>query len=90
MLVDAAQINGQPYFRQVQMGDSIRISGMKGSKKVLQVLKEAGVPAPLRKQQLVLCDDQKVLAIPSLQINAQIKAQANTTQFATLCFSKKH
>jgi tRNA(Ile)-lysidine synthase len=90
MLVDVAQIDGQPYFRQVQMGDSIRISGMKGSKKVLQVLKEAGVPAPLRKQQLVLCDDQKVLAIPSLQINAQIKAQANTTQFATLCFSKKH
>jgi tRNA(Ile)-lysidine synthase len=88
-LIDLAQINGHPYFRQVQMGDSIRISGMKGSKKVLQVLKEAGVPAPLRKQQLVLCDDQKVLAIPSLQINAQIKAQANTTQFAMLCFSKK-
>lgn len=88
-LIDLAQINGQPYFRQVQMGDSIRISGMKGSKKVLQVLKEAGVPAPLRKQQLVLCDDQKVLAIPSLQINAQIKAQAKTTQFAKLCFSKK-
>jgi tRNA(Ile)-lysidine synthase len=88
-LIDLAQINGQPYFRQVQMGDSIRISGMKGSKKVLQVLKEAGVPAPLRKQQLVLCDDQKVLAIPSLQINAQIKAQAKTTHFAKLCFSKK-
>jgi tRNA(Ile)-lysidine synthase len=88
-LIDLAQINGQPHFRQVQMGDSICISGMKGSKKVLRILKEAGVPAPLRKQQLVLCDDQKVLAIPSLQINAQIKAQANTTQFATLCFSKK-
>ena len=87
-LIDLAQIKGQPYFRQVQSGDSIRISGMKGTKKVLQILKEAGVPAPLRKQQLILCDDQKVLAIPTLQINAQIKAQANTTQFATLCFSK--
>ena len=87
-LIDLAQIKGQPYFRQVQSGDSIRISGMKGTKKVLQILKEAGVPAPLRKQQLILCDDQKVLAIPTLQINAQIKAHANTTQFATLCFSK--
>lgn len=87
-LIDLAQIKGQPYFRQVLNGDSIRISGMKGTKKVLQILKEAGVPAPLRKQQLILCDDQKVLAIPTLQINAQIKAQANTTQFATLCFSK--
>ena len=87
-LIDLAQIKGQPYFRQVQSGDSIRISGMKGSKKVLQILKEAGVPAPLRKQQIILCDDQKVLAVPTLQINAQIKAHANTTQFATLCFSK--
>lgn len=87
-LVDMDLIKGQPYFRAVQMGDSISISGMKGSKKVLQILKEAGVPAPLRKQQLILCDDQKVLAVPTLQINAQIKAHANTTQFAALCFSK--
>ena len=87
-LVDMDLIKGQPYFRAVQMGDSISISGMKGSKKVLQILKEAGVPAPLRKQQLILCDDQKVLAVPTLQINAQIKAHANTTQFAALGFSK--
>ena len=87
-LVDMDLIKGQPYFRAVQMGDSISISGMKGSKKVLQILKEAGVPAPLRKQQIILCDDQKVLAVPTLQINAQIIAHANTTQFATLCFSK--
>ena len=87
-LIDLGLIKGQPYFRAVQMGDSVSISGMKGSKKVLQILKEAGVPAPLRKQQLILCDDQKVLAVPTLQINAQIKAHANTTQFATLGFSK--
>ena len=87
-LIDLDLIKGQPFFRQVQSGDSLPISGMKGSKKVLQILKEAGVPAPLRKQQIILCDDQKVLAIPTLQINAQIKAHANTTNFATLCFSK--
>jgi tRNA(Ile)-lysidine synthetase-like protein len=87
-LIDLELIKGQPYFRAVQMGDSISISGMKGSKKVLKILKEAGVPAPLRKQQLILCDDQKVLAVPTLQINAQIKANANTTQFAALGFSK--
>jgi tRNA(Ile)-lysidine synthase len=87
-LIDLDLIKGQPYFRPVQMGDSLLMSGMKGSKKVLQILKEAGVPAPLRKQQIILCDDQKVLAIPTLQINAQIKAHANTTSFAMLCFSK--
>ena len=36
-LVDMDLIKGQPYFRAVQMGDSISISGMKGSKKVLQI-----------------------------------------------------
>ena len=39
-LVDMDLIKGKPYFRAVQMGDSISISGMKGSKKVLQILKE--------------------------------------------------
>jgi hypothetical protein len=62
---------------------------MKGSKKVLRVLKEAGIPAPLRTQQMLLCDQEKVLAIPQLRINAAIVATTNTTNFAQLFFSKK-
>jgi tRNA(Ile)-lysidine synthase len=88
-LIDLHQVKGEPYFRTVQNADRIRIIGMKGSKKVLRVLKEAGIPAPLRTQQMLLCDQEKVLAIPQLRINAAIVATTNTTNFAQLFFSKK-
>lgn len=88
-LIDLHQVKGEPFFRTVQNADRIRIIGMKGSKKVLRVLKEAGIPAPLRTQQLLLCDQEKVLAIPQLRINAAIVATTNTTNFAQLFFSKK-
>jgi len=89
LFIDTDQIKGEPYFRQVNPGDSIRVQGMKGSKKVLRVLKEAGIPAPLRTQQMLLCDQEKVLAIPQLKLNAAILATKNTTNFAQLFFSKK-
>jgi tRNA(Ile)-lysidine synthase len=87
--IDYQQINGTLFFRVVQPGDRIRVKGMKGSKKVLQVLKEVGVPAPIRKQQYVLCDAQQVIAIPNIQLNASVKAEEQTTQIAILHFSKK-
>ncbi len=89
LFIDTDQIKGEPYFRQVHPGDSIRVQGMNGSKKVLRVLKEAGIPAPLRTQQMILCDQEKVLAIPQLRLNAAIVATTNTTNFAQLFFSKK-
>ena len=88
-LIDLHQVKGEPFFRTVQNADRIRIIGMKGSKKVLRVLKEAGIPAPLRTQQMLLCDQEKVLAIPQLKLNAAILATKNTTNFAQLFFSKK-
>jgi tRNA(Ile)-lysidine synthetase-like protein len=88
-LIDLHQVKGEPFFRTVQNGDHIRIIGMKGSKKVLRVLKEAGIPAPLRTQQMILCDQEKVLAIPQLKLNATIVATKDTTSFAQLFFAKK-
>jgi tRNA(Ile)-lysidine synthase len=87
--IDLQQIEGELFFRQVQAGDRMRVPGMQGTKKVLQILKEAGLPAPLRKQQFVLCDQQKIIAVPNLQLSASIAATAHTTQFAVLHFSKK-
>lgn len=88
-LIDLQQIEGALIFRQVQAGDRMRVAGMNGSKKVLQILKEAGLPAPLRKQHYVLCDQQKIIAVPNLQLNAMVEAKANSTQVAVLHFSKK-
>lgn len=88
-LIDLQQIEGALFFRQVQAGDRMRVAGMHGTKKVLQILKEVGLPAPLRKQQFVLCDQQKIIAVPNVQLSESIAAKAHTTQFAVLHFSKK-
>jgi tRNA(Ile)-lysidine synthetase-like protein len=88
-LIDRQRIKGTLFFRQVEAGDRMPVRGMKGTKKVLQILKEAGIPAPLRKQQFVLCDAQQIIAVPNLQLNANIEASAHTANLAKLHFSKK-
>lgn len=88
-LIDRQKIKGTPFFRQVEAGDRMPVRGMKGSKKVLQILKEAGIPAPLRKQQYVLCDEQQIIAVPNLQLSANMEAHAQTAHLARLHFSKK-
>ncbi len=88
-LIDRQRIKGKLFFRQVEAGDRMPVRGMKGSKKVLQILKEAGIPAPLRKQQYVLCDEQQIIAVPNLQLSANMEASAHTTHLARLHFSKK-
>jgi len=88
-LIDRQCIKGKLFFRQVEAGDRMAVRGMKGTKKVLQILKEAGIPAPLRKLQYVLCDEQQIIAVPNLQLSANIEARAYTANLARLHFSKK-
>ena len=88
-LIDRQKIKGELFFRQVEAGDRMPVRGMKGTKKVLQILKEAGIQAPLRKLQYVLCDDQQIIAVPNLQLSANIEAGAHTAHLARLHFSKK-
>ena len=88
-LIDRQRIKGKLFFRQVEAGDRMPVRGMKGTKKVLQILKEAGIPAPLRKLQYVLCDEQQIIAVPNVQLSANIEANAQTAQIALLHFSKK-
>lgn len=88
-VIDLQRVDGDLFLRKIQPGDCIRVSGMKGSKKVLQILKEMGIPAPLRKAQYVLCDHQKVISIPPYNVNAIVSANENTTEVAQLLFSKK-
>jgi tRNA(Ile)-lysidine synthetase-like protein len=88
-LIDRQRIKGKLFFRQVEAGDRMAVRGMKGSKKVLRILKEAGIPAPLRKLQYVLCDEQQIIAVPNLQLSANIEARAYTANLSRLHFSKK-
>lgn len=87
-LIDLDLINGSIHFRTVQPNDKIKIKGLAGSKSVYQLLKEAGVPAPLRPLQQVCCDDQKVIAVPGHNVNYAVVANALSSNVAELTFQK--
>ena len=55
------KIKGILQLRTWQLGDRIKPIGMKGSKLISDVLTDAKVPNSERLEQLVLCDDEKIL-----------------------------
>jgi tRNA(Ile)-lysidine synthase len=55
------KIKGILQLRSWQLGDRIKPIGMKGSKLISDVLTDAKVPNSERLEQLVLCDDEKIL-----------------------------
>lgn len=89
LMLDQDKLIGDLYFRTIQSSDKLKVKGMKGSKKALQILKEAGIPAPLRKNYQLLCDQQKIIAMPGYYINELVLAQENTIQPLRVRISKK-
>lgn len=87
-LIDTDLIEGPLYFRFAQPSDKIKIKGLTGSKRVYQLLKEAGIPAPLRPLQQVCCDDHKVIAVPGHKVNHAVVANAHSSNVAELTFQK--
>lgn len=87
--IDQTKIIGAPFFRMAHADDKIKVMGMNGSKRVMQIFKETGIPLPLRTQQLVLCDEEKILAIPGILINKLILAKPDDTKLWTLNMHKK-
>jgi tRNA(Ile)-lysidine synthase len=59
--LDPDKINGILQLRAWQIGDRIKPIGMKGSKLISDVLTDAKVPNSERLEQLVLCDNDKIL-----------------------------
>ncbi len=86
--IDLEKIEGKPYFRKAMAQDKIKVAGLKGSKKVMQILKEQGLPLPIRTNQMLLCDEKKVLAIPPFVINELIKAEPNSKKIGIIQFEK--
>lgn len=59
--LDPAKIKGVITMRVWKVGDRMRPIGLKGSKLISDILTDAKVPNHLRTQQMILCDDEKIL-----------------------------
>ena len=63
------KISGKISLRKWEIGDRIHAIGLKGSKLISDVLTSAKVPNLEREQQLVLVDEEKILACPGYCID---------------------
>lgn len=79
LYLDADKIKGELSVRFWQIGDRISPPGMKGSKLISDILKDAGVPHAERKKALVLQDEEKLLACINIAVDRSTLATKNTT-----------
>ena len=63
------KISGKISLRKWEIGDRIHAIGLKGSKLISDVLTSAKVPNMEREQQLVLVDEEKIIACPGFCID---------------------
>ncbi len=66
---DSEKIKGQLIIRFWQKGDRMNPIGIKGSKLVSDIITDSKIPNSDRNRQLVICDDEKILACVGLCID---------------------
>ena len=74
------KILGKISLRKWEIGDRIHAIGLKGSKLISDVLTSAKVPNLERKQQLVLVDEEKILACPGYCIDRRAISKTDDQQ----------
>jgi tRNA(Ile)-lysidine synthase len=76
---DSEKIQGQLIIRFWQKGDRMNPIGIKGSKLVSDIITDSKIPNSDRNRQLVICDDEKILACVGLCIDRRAIATKSST-----------
>ncbi|MBU3660518.1 MAG: tRNA lysidine(34) synthetase TilS [Flavobacteriales bacterium] len=76
--LDESKIIGEISIRKWQIGDRIYPIGLKGSKLISDVITDAKIPNHLRENQLVLIDEEKILACVNLLIDRRAIASKSS------------
>jgi len=76
LFLDETKIKGQLKIRNTAQGDRLQPIGIKGSKLVSQILKDAKVPLVKRKDICVLVDDEKIISVVNYAIDKRALASS--------------
>lgn len=87
IFLDESKINGEISIRKWQIGDRISPIGIKGSKLISDVITDAKIPNHLRENQLVLTDDDKILACLNLSIDRRAIASKSSQSILKITFN---
>ena len=87
IFLDESKIIGEISLRKWQIGDRIFPIGLKGSKLISDVITDAKIPNHLRENQLVLTDDDKILACLNLSIDRRAIASKSSQSILKITFN---
>jgi tRNA(Ile)-lysidine synthase len=87
IFLDESKITGEISLRKWQIGDRIFPIGLKGSKLISDVITDAKIPNHLRENQLVLTDDDKILACLNLSIDRRAIASKSSQSILKITFN---
>ena len=75
LYVDSAKIKGELKIRHWEIGDRMKPIGIKGSKLISDILKDAKIPNHLRPNQFVVHDDEKIVWCVGLCVGREAVGQ---------------
>ena len=84
--MDAAAPVGDLYLRSAAAGDAIVPLGMSGTRKVSDILGEAGLTVPARRRLPIVCDVAGPIWLPGLCLGDRVKVTDATRQALELRF----
>ncbi len=73
--LDGKKLSGELRVRERRTGDRMTPVGMRGSKLLSAILKDAKVPAAVRNSIPLVCDDEKIVWLPGYRVSAEAAAR---------------
>lgn len=85
--ITADQVSSEFTLRRWKYGDTFRPLGMKGTKKISDFLNEQKIESSLKKNHLILLNDNKVVWVIGLRIDDRFKVTSSTQKILELCLN---
>jgi len=85
--ISGDKIKNKMILRMWKLGDKIQLFGMKGTKKISDVLTDLKIPSYKRKSQLVLVNNSEIVWIVGIRISEKYKITSKSKNIVKLCQS---
>ncbi len=86
IVIDAGSIRGSLRIRQRKSGDAMIPLGMKGFKKIKNMMIDLKIPRDIRDTIPVLCDAEKIIWVAGIRMDERVRVKPETEKLMEICW----